>query len=571
VSNLNTETRTALTSPKDIQAWLDGLPKANITKSAQLVYSTLAKMNIKDFTPEAWLTALDTIRPTAKYLSDSLRENYLSDRDLQTRKRRGIILLSQAIQKRMATSYHELLSALNPVEDHVRSAAAAHRALSHLTTLLFRYYQLYHTIPDKLWLQINQIYSYAEKHSLTNILVEDEEQKRKSSTIDEIYKTSIMLAMANPYQLRPHDTEKVYQALQGWSHLVEIHGKFLPEDIYIVQLNQDMPPSFQQMESIIEKNKHWRGIYCSLLVAHLAEILAKIDRDDYKSQTHTYSKTLLQHLARSWSALPSRAFPRTSSSGDVKASIGLAATHHFINHGGDVAPDLPSAEGKCQTTKRKMKHKRAINDALELEPINDQRSQQNESAWEKIYANKLESAMGNKPNHSSREKHAYQSHNWTLVNTSPTGYCLCSTDDFPDDIQVGELIGLQEEDHNSPCYWHIGSIRWMKYTKEGELQIGIQLLAHNAIAVGIQSTQQQQMHSDHLRALVLPEIGTSKSPRTIIIPTIPYKTGDNAHILNQSIDSDIQLTECICEGAGYKQYKFETKKDFASEIKFDPE
>nr|GFC61562.1 hypothetical protein [Tanacetum cinerariifolium] len=69
-----------------------------------------------------------------------------------------------------------------------------------------------------------------------------------------------------------------------------------------------------------------------------------------------------------------------------------------------------------------------------------------------------------------------------IVNHSPGGYCLAWPKDVPDQLQAGEMIGIQDHGHG----WSIAVVRWVRQVRSGGTQMGVELIAPFAQACGMQ-------------------------------------------------------------------------------------
>src|SRR5690606_13489736 len=122
-----------------------------------------------------------------------------------------------------------------------------------------------------------------------------------------------------------------------------------------------------------------------------------------------------------------------------------------------------------------------------------------------------------------REQHQYRGHHpifeIPLIDTSPGGYCLEWHDEIPVQVKAGELLGLRETGRQK---WNVGVVRWVQQTRNST-QLGIQILAPTAIAVGIAIVQKTGGFSEYLRALQLPALKVINQPATLLTNAISFR------------------------------------------------
>lgn len=111
---------------------------------------------------------------------------------------------------------------------------------------------------------------------------------------------------------------------------------------------------------------------------------------------------------------------------------------------------------------------------------------------------------------------------WQIVNASPGGYCLRWNSDDTSSAQIGELIALQEFDALNNFNWHVGVIRWMQYTQESGLEIGVLILSPK-IEI---ATAQRENHLDEIPfdCIMMPAIKALNQSASTILPSHAFKT-----------------------------------------------
>jgi hypothetical protein len=147
----------------------------------------------------------------------------------------------------------------------------------------------------------------------------------------------------------------------------------------------------------------------------------------------------------------------------------------------------------------------------------------------------------------------YPAHEVTLINTSPGGYCLHWVDELPASIQAGEILGIQE---SGVRHWAIGVISWIRHLGKSGTQLGIELLAPKAESAAVQLFQKTGKNGDYMRSLLLPGIKAIAQPATLILPRMPFRTGNKIDLLHVDSNGRQQLTKRTLSTNSFSQFQF---------------
>lgn len=108
---------------------------------------------------------------------------------------------------------------------------------------------------------------------------------------------------------------------------------------------------------------------------------------------------------------------------------------------------------------------------------------------------------------------------WMVINESPDGYSLMHMSGHTDDLRVGDIVALQsqKESPESKPSWDICMIRWAISENPEHVEIGLQLLAVNAIAAEIFQTDEPSAGTT--AALILPQTPPFRQAELLVVPT----------------------------------------------------
>ena len=209
-------------NPESIQKWLAELPLANTQQSAEEVLTLIRELNRSELPPLLRYQHLKVILPVADCLGEILRSHYsgallpLSSKNLK--KHSVVSNLSNAL----ATGFRLIEKQLRE-HNHIKwrekglLVTCLYLAIQQLSNILLDYYLVYFPEPQKIWGEINRLYSYAEKHQLLDTVVPQGENSSLELTVSHIYKSVLMLATASPYHMMQQEAlnlRKYFDAYQ---------------------------------------------------------------------------------------------------------------------------------------------------------------------------------------------------------------------------------------------------------------------------------------------------------------------------------------------------------------------
>ena len=104
---------------------------------------------------------------------------------------------------------------------------------------------------------------------------------------------------------------------------------------------------------------------------------------------------------------------------------------------------------------------------------------------------------------------------WMITNQSPDGYAVMHLSGKVDDIRVGDICAVRTE---SESEWKVGIIRWVQSENQEHLELGLQILATQAVSASLaqpEATRQHPIHS-HSSVLVLPGTPPLRSAEMLV-------------------------------------------------------
>jgi hypothetical protein len=562
------------TRPRQVEAWVAALPMANTGESTRRIYNALREINRLQIPAQDRFKTLEHFRAPVFHLSEVLKKHYVSQNLPLSPKNQKIAELAIQLQSEMAIGYKCIFqNKRDPVLGMLSGKVltqSIHRSIYFLSNVLLCSYQIYIQHPENTWLQIHRLYRYAEEHDLhhTPVKANLPNEAERVSTISDIYKQILLLAFAGPYRLRQQITETVYNALSPWTAECRIKPYAEAEKIahgFFISLNTDAAPGYFRDDGSANPTFH-RFIDTTELVNKLSSS-ALIPEDS----AINIPENVQQRLIQSWSGKTNRAFSRTVKTNETDITLGLSATHHFIDE--VIRPLLTEFERPCPTATESF--------PTEISPDQSEDAVLDEAAnytsvpvfgisnlddhtpdvWDPDFtyrANNPTFTFGSSSEEDAQKKAMlYSPLTCKEVNESAAGYCLLGNLNYGKDsqkVQVGELVGIRDDLDPDSIQLSIGVIRRLKSWNNG-LEIGIQKLAPCADAIATATPSDEDRPEKYQRSLILPGMPGINQPATIITHAW-HRVGDQLITNVHGQYSRVQLVRQLENTGVFNQFEF---------------
>jgi len=571
-------------SPTALADWVAGLPMANTNNTAeQLLQATNEVARLKLSSVER-MQLLEQLRPTLEYICSRL-DTASKSGDIAAEQS----ILAQRLQTNLTVGYKATIRDADPtnVDDRRIVTLATHRTVADLSRTLLRSCQHYVAPSRNLWLELNQLYSLAERMGVaTHNITDDENHSVMNLSIADHYTRCLLLACSKPNQLRERQLTAIFNALEQWVGYTNL-APSAKDSLFCVDLEEDVPPRYTRL--VEDKTKPAiRGLNTGTLVYQLEAYLKGIDTE--LPIPEFMEMSVVNHLASCWGEIAKRGFRRAPASGNMKIAVGMRAVHYFISGGVDFSEQLGSADamlkkeinpflvidgvggGKATNADSWFAHEQQgkpdiVDPGGDLERFNEQRQEAAQKFEKSKELTHRRRSVSNpppelvdgelldpqpKPPVEEQMDLAYPFYEVDLVDTSPGGYCISWDSDAPTTMQAGEIMAVREE-HDQR--WCIAVLRWVRKV-DGKTQTGLELMAPRAIPVAIRIVQKKGGPTDYTRALLLPELSAIRQPATLITPSVMFSEQQKIHLQRQGIQATAQLAEERLRTESFIQFTF---------------
>jgi hypothetical protein len=541
-----------------ITNWAKNLPMANTGEAARQLYQAIRELNQLHADPLLRFKLLEVMRPYIYSIGTLLAKHFLQTSVSLNERQLKIANLSQSLQSHLATGYKLVvansIATLSPTEKPSKIVTTSiHRAITDTTSTVLRAFQLYCHPPERSWSEINQLFLLAEMRNLENYKVNDTQNRYLStSDINAAFIRAHLLGTAKPNNLRQQDLIQLYNATELWADRVQITDCDDESALLIINLHRDRVAQYRQ-HLRDEQKPLFRSLNTATLVHELKSYAANPQGPSSITVPGKLSDNLLTHAIQAWGIHWQRSFRRMPTEGKLRLCIGLSATHYYIAG----KKDFEKIQAELRPRETEKRHGKAIDTGHRSDndvwsgafdaggSVIPENSGMNMDAIDFISKHKKEEA----PDTTTK----YPAHEVTLTNTSPGGYCLQWLGELPASIQAGEILGIQEA---GVRHWAIGVIRWIRHLGKSGTQLGIELLAPKAEAGAAQLLQKTGQNGDYMRSLLLPGIKAIAQPATLILPRMPFRTGNKIDLLHSESNGRQQLTKRIISTNSFSQFQF---------------
>ncbi len=581
----NNPTVTINPSVTQIRATLDALPLANARESCTQLNNMLKELNRAPLDMNVRAQIMSMLLPLLEDLINSVRSTYLSSPLPLTERKKQNANIIQELLTELSYGYKIIVQEL--LEDQIATSTgstqlpqAIYYAMSFLARLVVDAYALYASEPANIWLELNQLYLYAEKQSLHNIELNplNAINEPKPATITNAYRRVILLSLANPYHLMQGEAVKMYCRLIEWApdcNIMPLGSNTVPEGKLFVDLEMDAPPLYAPNTSTKIKPKEGR-------LFEIKPILNKLNIEIRQLATQTKNavhSNLAKRMERdmyfrwseSWGIRRERMSHRTPTQTPTQIVCSLTLAHHFISGQDSFAPEekeielqghdslnlnsdtftlIPEEHSPWQHESSSDHLKSGITKPRQsIFESNEGESQKD--IWIKVFATSaqaIEDLTGNK-------KVEYEIYDCKIIDTNQGGFGLTCRDRTNPPIRSGELLASRSGEPLDDN-WSIGVIRWMKVT-DGVVNMGVRTIAEDARPVAAKAVAGVGTGGEYFRAMIAPDMDPEQFPTTLITPAAVYDIGS---VVMLNLDDRIlhaKLIRQLESTTAFSQYQFD--------------
>ncbi|VAW55292.1 hypothetical protein MNBD_GAMMA05-2389 [hydrothermal vent metagenome] len=544
--------------PRKFKKVLSALPNANMGELTKQTFQILRDQNRQTMPNKHRLENLEMLREQTRSIFTNLKKYFINRTLPLPDKSQKIVNLNQSILQELVYGYEIIAQESannvdNKIDDKTLSTAIC-RAITYLSEIFLRTSEVYAPCPKNLWYDVHQLYVFAEGKGITGNIVLDTDIAQEKTTIENCYKQILLFALARPIALRQSDSERIYKELFNWakySTLSRDATESQIDNIFSMRIHEDSAPNYLS-KTDLESNATLRTLDASKLVTHVKSVISEQSKQKQKLTIgDSLSVDTLNVLASAWAENVKRRFSRADHHGYINVAIGLKLAAKTIRTSltGDESIDTKTGFIRTSSSNKQdpdFTLESIVTDADKRERgymTHTEIGDKENDSWDMVakgrvltdtYASEKKFLSEQQVNRNQKEIKS----DWEIVNISAGGYCLRWDSDNTSKAQIGELIALQELDTKGKFEWRIGVIRWMQFTREHGLEIGVQVISPKVIT----ATAQRFNRPDEIpfECLMLPGIKALKQGSTTLLPAHAFKSNDK--LVVQILENKLNIT-----------------------------
>jgi hypothetical protein len=237
-------------TPQALARWLEEAPTANQAQFSKALCQRLGEIQRAGFGGQALFELAELLRPAVLSVQSYLLAKvagmaYPLEADDQAS---GELLLE--LSRLFGQMYSVLLQEYDaaPEGPAARSLGPlVQRLLRSVSHLLLAYYCLHLKIPAWLWRDLHALYRLAQQKNKAEERQRDTAAGHSSaSTATEVYVQTLLLGLADPYNLQGQETQDLYQQLGDWAAAARLRPATGKAGGWLVAQDQDKPPFWQK-------------------------------------------------------------------------------------------------------------------------------------------------------------------------------------------------------------------------------------------------------------------------------------------------------------------------------------
>ena len=260
----------------------------------------------------------------------------------------------------------------------------------------------------------------------------------------------------------------------------------------------------------------------------------------------------MQKLMLAWGMMPKRKFSRYRQAASIRLVMGLNSIHRLC------APPVIEERDERNGITETIRDHQYLQDPTFEKTTSITTEKQGASGAKGESQHKLlrgaYSAAGSSLN---------PVESWKMENMSAGGFCMLWDSASASSAQVGELVAIMSQPEDEKDDTQLGAIRWMKFTPEHGLELGIQLLSPGATAVWASLCEDDVHPGNKLQGILLPEIKAISQPASLLLPSLPFRSGCISTLENGEKKESIILTRQLENTGSFAQYSFTTNVNTA--------
>jgi hypothetical protein len=237
---------------KALQNWVAELPTANPGLATRLLHDFIMDFNAIEMTIQLRLDALELLRPSVNIIEDYLRSRLIKTGFPKEENDKKILSVLISIEKEFTIGYWAVLKELTKRDvgwfQGKNAALAIQRSIKGLNSIVISHFIMGMPIPDWVWIDLHSLYSLSVKiKNDTTKVPNGVDQSNKASSPEDCYRQILLLSLADPTGLMQKEILLVYGFIETIGFLVALKKEPMSGQQMqcVVLTDEDKAPHFQ--------------------------------------------------------------------------------------------------------------------------------------------------------------------------------------------------------------------------------------------------------------------------------------------------------------------------------------
>ncbi len=434
------ENTTVKLDTKSLSEWLATLPVEDVTLTVASLRSALEAFNAITLETDERLKLLEVYCEALEEILFSYDEMKISMLQISAEQRRTLRQDIMWLYLELANGYKIIV--LHGYTNNIQPAknAALHislyRTIELIVQALLYAFRAHETAPPLTYLEINQIYMFAEFYKVADKRIRSN-KFNQGMTIERLYKQILLLILSDPYRLDSNELLDIFLFLEEYSDLCEIYEgvqNSAEQGKYNIDLMEDAPP----VSTALLKQPQAEGVRRIIDVwPVIQELGIRIADNSTTHGTNFLQQRLVDMLIEQLLGQQQRTEQRNNVAEDIYLAIGLPAVCYYLSNKEHLVLSELSGSGLKK-------------DSFDLDDETD---------------SEIELSQ------------------WTICNKSQSGAMLqLNCKSINRELLVGDVVSLLVADGEVMAATTIAVIRWLK-TENNVISVGVEYLPGKAAPV----------------------------------------------------------------------------------------
>lgn len=502
-------------NPKAVTVWIEELPLLNPVSTLKQLQDAVSALNQQETPVKTRLRLLEVYRSAVIRLFPGCEPEEIRHLNINRARRDEVKTGMTGFLEAMADGYKIIVKQENRAKQKPKKASVLllclYRTMEMLALGLLHAYRNYHATPGFIFMELHQVYLYAEDHKVLDTPIVHE-KKAVYGTLAELYKRTMLLSTTDPFHLAEGAATKLFYLIGDFLEPCTIDTT-LPldatqgSDCYIIDLDGDSPP---QGINSYEAGEFIRILNTREFTVALKNKIAALRSSDSVSRRQQAELQLLKNMEPQTSVVQKREAERISSDRSSLGGFGIGIVHYLLSLD---SPELTSIteQGACTL------------------PV------------------------------PSEDGAIPMLEEWNIGNESKTGYLLARSSPPETEIHIGDIGCLLTSTRGrTRAHLTLFAVRWIKHFDNRRTETGVEILPGEAFPVDCRIEEMSLEETDACPAIFLSSVPILNIPATLLTPKHIYQRGRRLGISTREKTLHIEAGFLAQDSSSFDRFEFKT-------------